>query len=383
MNPKVKNFLIYLVGIIAVGLLVYFGGDLVKTLVSIKSKAAISVDSSNKKAEVYINGAYVGATPFESTDIKPGENKITLKTDTRQYETAINFLANNKRYIHNVGIFRDLGVSDTFSSGQEFWFEPSESGDILRIVTSPSNASVFIDNTDVGKTPYTSNKLTDGSYNIRVELAGYEAQTARLNIKKDYTLNVSMKLFPTPTQARIETFKDAQGLYNVYTLDSNAANDTDNWIKAILYWNDTRGLSIAEQGIKKDRFFDYFVDYKGNIYDNTGARITSEQIKEKITKTDNGAYLNKSKDDTALTTEAVKSLELVKSGITASKYATILETGLGWLRVRDLPNTNGKELAKVNTGEKYPVLEEQTEWIKIKVSDTIQGWVSATYAEVK
>ena len=43
---------------------------------------------------------------------------------------------------------------------------------------------------------------------------------------------------------------------------------------------------------------------------------------------------------------------------------------------------NAAEIAKVDVGKEYAFVEEQTDWIKITVSETIQGWVSKTYVEI-
>ncbi len=49
--------------------------------------------------------------------------------------------------------------------------------------------------------------------------------------------------------------------------------------------------------------------------------------------------------------------------------------------MRNAPSVNGVELAKVNVGQTFDVLEEQSGWVKIKVSDTITGWVSSMYVQ--
>ena len=65
------------------------------------------------------------------------------------------------------------------------------------------------------------------------------------------------------------------------------------------------------------------------------------------------------------------------------KTATKKETGWGWLRVRDDASLNGKEVTRVNVGETFPILEEKGDWAKIEVSETVRGWVSKAYIEVK
>lgn len=62
-------------------------------------------------------------------------------------------------------------------------------------------------------------------------------------------------------------------------------------------------------------------------------------------------------------------------------YILIKETSTGWLRVREEPKINSQELTKVNPGEKYPLLEEESGWYKIEYEKGKEGWISGRYAE--
>lgn len=63
-------------------------------------------------------------------------------------------------------------------------------------------------------------------------------------------------------------------------------------------------------------------------------------------------------------------------------YVRIKETPTGWLRVRSKPSTSGEELAKVNSGETFPYLEEENGWYKIEYEEGKEGWVSGVYGEL-
>ena len=62
-------------------------------------------------------------------------------------------------------------------------------------------------------------------------------------------------------------------------------------------------------------------------------------------------------------------------------YVKILDTPTGWLRVRFEPSTSATEAAKVNPGETYPLLGEQSGWYKIRYEGINEGWISGQYAE--
>lgn len=367
-NP-ISSFLLYFFGILGVAAFVYVGGNFVRNFKSLKGKSALTTDVLYASAKVLINGQEVGNTPFESKDITPGENKITLKGEKTQYETSINFLSNFNKNIHNVGIYRDLGTSDIFSSGQEFWFEKNKSGSTIRIVSNPSGASVYVDGTEIGKTPFSSDTLTEDSYDLRVSFPGYEEQTARINIKNGYTLNISLKLFPIPVLPSVSTFAGSPNLYDLSSDNQTVTSDTKAWVDAILYWIKTRNLNLD---------FDYYVDYKGNTFSKT-AELNPEKWPTDIKK---GAYLGRISDGAGLTKEAKEAfLKLTGGAITTGKKALIKETGTGWLNVRDGAG-GGTILTKVDVGKTFDVLEEKTGWIKIKVDDKIQGYVSAQYVTI-
>lgn len=64
-------------------------------------------------------------------------------------------------------------------------------------------------------------------------------------------------------------------------------------------------------------------------------------------------------------------------------YVRIKETPTGWLRVRMEPSTTATEAAKVNPGEMFPYLnEEKNGWLKIEYEEGKEGWVSGVYVEL-
>jgi hypothetical protein len=64
-------------------------------------------------------------------------------------------------------------------------------------------------------------------------------------------------------------------------------------------------------------------------------------------------------------------------------YVTIKDTPTGFLRIREIPSTSGKELGKVYPGDKYKLLSTKSSWYQIRVDldATNSGWISSQYAE--
>jgi hypothetical protein len=286
-----------------------------------------------------------------------------------------------------VGIVRDLGVSDTFSSGQDLWFDKEGSENTIRIISEPSDATVYIDGSEVGKTPFSSAAITNGDYELRISREGYESVSSRINIQKGYTLNVSAKLFPFPVTPIVQMFEGSENLYSISLSNPLVTTDTQSWVKGIIYRNTTRGINIDNVGLNKEKLFDYFIDYKGGIFDVNGKAVVTQEDFQRLKDLRRGAYLGATELGNGLTEEAKEALEKLSSaGIETptetNKIATIKTTPLGWLRVREEPSLNGTELTRVNTGNTYNVLEETEGWVKIRVSNTIDGWVSSTYVDL-
>lgn len=381
-NKPISTVLIYFLGILGIALVVFFGGEVFKYLGGFGGKAGLTVEVVNEEAIVLINNKEVGKTPFESKNIKSGTNTVTVRGTSAQYQTTIKFLPSKKGQTFAVGMVRDLGISDVFSSGQEFWFDKDNPNDTLRIVSEPSGASVFIDGSEIGKTPFSSAAITTGDYELKISLDGYETQTTRLHIQKGYTLNGSIKLFPYPVPSVVVAFEGSAGLYDASSDNTALTSDTQSWVAGILYWNKTRGINIDSVGLNKEKIFDYFVDYNGNIFNSEGNLIQTKEEFDSLVDTRRGAYLGRKSDGEGITKEARDALNTLSALGLASKTATILETPTGWLRVRSEASLNGTELTQVTSGSSYAVLEETTGWVKIKVSETVTGWVSSTYVTV-
>ena len=60
----------------------------------------------------------------------------------------------------------------------------------------------------------------------------------------------------------------------------------------------------------------------------------------------------------------------------------ILDTPVGYLRVRSEGATASAEIDKVKPGEKYELIEEKDQWLKIKLDNDIEGWIFSDYASI-
>jgi hypothetical protein len=65
---------------------------------------------------------------------------------------------------------------------------------------------------------------------------------------------------------------------------------------------------------------------------------------------------------------------------TATKVL-ILDTPTGFLRVRESNNLNSAQITTVAPGETYAIINEETGWFEIKLTDGKTGWISSQYAK--
>lgn len=69
--------------------------------------------------------------------------------------------------------------------------------------------------------------------------------------------------------------------------------------------------------------------------------------------------------------------------ITSTAEIIIRNTPTGFLRVRDKAGLGGKEIGQVKPGETLILLEESPGWVRIRLKDGKEGWVSSTYTQKK
>lgn len=81
------------------------------------------------------------------------------------------------------------------------------------------------------------------------------------------------------------------------------------------------------------------------------------------------------------TSAAATSSSGTKDKEIAKPYVLIKDTPTGFLRVRVEPSTGATEAAQVKPSEKYPYIDEKGGWFKIAYETGKEGWVSGTYAQ--
>jgi hypothetical protein len=230
-------------------------------------------------------------------------------------------------------------------------------------------AKVFIDGKEMGLTPYRNRSLSPGEIEVKLET-------------KDQTWVKKIKLqnnISTVVDWEFGESEENSGGYILYlekTGDKKNAglmvNTNPNKCTVTLD-NEVKGLSplrIADIG-EGDRHL--ALSFPGH----KTLDVFMKSLKEYQLVVD--AVL--AEDKVEVTQDEVKEENPDLVTAPAAVKIKIKETETGWLRVRESSSSAAREIAKVNPGATYAMLEESRDWFKIDLGDGQSGWISTTYGE--
>ncbi len=239
------------------------------------------------------------------------------------------------------------------------------------IETNPASA-VFVNEEQVGRTPYRDTRKSGEAIiklipeSFEIPLAPYETEVYLVSgvetvIKRDFGE------FENTSAGEIISFekisKDQTSLVVIST-PSSAQLLIDGYQKHI---TPHKSPSISEGEHVLLMSANGHLDRSVKVKTHAGYKLTaviqlavSEEVEQVEEKTDE---------------EVVE--EEVKPEV------KILETPVGFLRVRDEPSTLGVEVGQVEPGDIFELLEtdEKTGWYKIEHEEDEEGWISNQYAE--
>ena len=347
-----------------------------KNFKTIAPAASLLIETPNTTAESFLDDQLLDQSPLQKDDFSSGEHTLKLISKEQIYQTKITLFSGTQTVVR-----REFGPSETFSSGEVLWFEKTGNPAAISLTSDPDGVGVKIDGKDFGETPLLIEDLESGTHDLQLSKEFFETRKITLKAADGYQLRISSKLALNPLpRGEVKEMDFGGEKVTVYNLSPTGTLfvDADSFKKGIIYWVGTRGLGVGQ--IK----LDYFIDVEGVIYSADGEVFNPETFDGEQTETVAVGFLGNTGDEelsakakaslTSLTKKVLKTPPLVDK-------VTILPTGVGWLRVRSEPSLSGTEVTKVNVGEKFLVLEEKTDWVKIKLSDGGEGWVSSDYVE--
>lgn len=232
-------------------------------------------------------------------------------------------------------------------------WESPKSG--LKIISIPE-AEVFLNEKEMGRTPYENNDLKAGEYQIKLK--------AGENLWQGIILT-------TPG--------------TVSLLSREIAGSIASSSGEALVLKKGKGVFITSTplGVR--------VEIEGKVYGETPLMISDLAAGEYVFLLSHPGY-DKRQIKAVLPSEmmlninsdlAVAEVDLGVSNhlpkVNTEVKLTVKQTPTGFLRVRDKPSMTGQELARVLPGESLILLEELGAWDKIRTSLGIEGYVSGMY----
>lgn len=233
-------------------------------------------------------------------------------------------------------------------------------------VDSIPRTKVFLNDAEVGQTPYLGEDLKPGEYKLKLQ--NWEA-----------TVKVSQGLLTYVSKGLGTSNDDSDGqILFLERLPANASElavvaDPDGTTVSVDSLSKgqapllLKDLSLGDKiiTISKDGFADQVVRAKMVA----GFRLNAVVKLKKM-----GNAPTRSTADLIATSSGQVAAAATPSAVITKPYVTVKENPLGFLRVRSGPDATAQEVGKIYPGDKFSMVAQTDNWIKIKWP-TGSGWV--------
>lgn len=226
----------------------------------------------------------------------------------------------------------------------------------ISILSEPADATVFLDDKQVGQTPFEDKDLEIKDYTVRLQ-------------KGELTWQGKVKLIPG----------------TVTVINRDIASDSASSAGEVLTLDKGRGLTLVSNPTEAK------VEIDGKAYGKTPISVNVDTGEHTILIS-HANYLNRSiraelpKDFnlTIFVDLAISEADLTTIATPVINQTTevlVKQTPTGYLRVRDKADLVGKEIGRVKPGDTLVLLEEKGSWDRVRLSNGIEGFVSSSYVE--
>lgn len=226
----------------------------------------------------------------------------------------------------------------------------------ITVLSAPEDATVFVDGKEVGKTPYEDKNLSEKYILVKLQKDASSWQgKVKLNPQTITIINRDLAENQASSSGEILTLEKGRGI-TVTSNPSDSEVEIDG--KAVGKTPITVNVESGEHTLVVSHPNYLKRSIRANLPDKFNLTVSADLA---LTEAD----LTTPK--TEVKTETLK--------------AQVLQTPTGFLRVRDKPSLQGKEITRVNTGDQLIFLEALTGWTKVRLSDGTEGFVSSVYIE--
>lgn len=255
----------------------------------------------------------------------------------------------------------------------------------LTVLSSPAS-EVTVDGKVVGKTPF-EGPFKTGEYLIT--LAPDQSASDAASWKGKIRINAQAVTF-VDRELGANDISSSGVILTITKMDQKPESDNTGQIKvdteptgAIVYL-DNEEVGIAPFLLSEVTAGDHELSVLNPGFFRRSQKVKVEngyqvQAQFKLSLDPTYKKIEPKKDDK----KATDSATLKKTPTEKSDALTIAiqDTETGWLRVRENPTTSASESAKVNPGDEFEVLAEQSGWYQIEYVKGKKGWISARYAK--
>lgn len=226
----------------------------------------------------------------------------------------------------------------------------------ISILSTPTDATVYLDDKQVGKTPFEDKNLDIKKYTVKIEKdSGVWQGIVRLIPQTMLIINRDLASEQASSSGEILTLDKGRGI----TVVSNPS-DTEVEIDGKSYGKTPLSVNIQSG-------------------EHTILLSHPNYLKRSIKAVLPAGFNLTVTVDLALSEADLTAISAPV--VTQTPEVLVKQTPTGFLRVRDQASLNGKEIAKVNVGEKLVLLEELAGWDRVRLPNGIEGFVSSSYVE--
>lgn len=377
----------------------------------------VRVFSSPSEVAVFLDNEKVGQTPWTATEVERGFYLVGVGDDLTagSWEGKVKVEPEG-----GVQVYRTLS-GEGYSAGYVFSVKKVSRGEERLAITSvPGGAGIWFNGEEQGKTPVVWPVTAGEEMLVRLESDGWQAyeETIRLQEGQAVTLDVSLARQPLAGLAEksltLSTDVEVLDLDQViprkqWTKERGVCGDeecsTKEWQKVRYFtvklpqdeidagdWLSGTEYYAREKLSLPDLPFAYVISSSGTVYAGVGVEdldfsswdLTS--VKEGLTVSKGECpvviLIEAGQEDISASskTAAARLYKAIHPVAETPEQVRIKSTPTGFLNFRGSASLNANVLGQVYPGEVYELLEEQSQWFKIKVGDS-SGWVYRQYAE--
>lgn len=254
-------------------------------------------------------------------------------------------------------------------------------------VTAIPKATVYIDEKEMGKTPYLDEKVQSGEHSIRIvtDSSTYVSYQTKIKFTPKIMVAVNRVLGPTEILSAGEIIT-MEELSDPKVAELAVISNPDG-AKVVIDTADVGITPFAQKNTSIGKH-EVTIGLPGytqriiNIITKAGYRlIINVQLAQILSQIPTLENLTATQSATTGATPILNQDMVYRTDKVLKPRVKILSSETGWLNVRSSPAISGTVLTKVYPQEYYPYLDEQSGWVKIGYEKDKEGWVSVKYVE--